>query len=105
MGSHRSPHSSARARQSASSSAARDGDTAVTAVAWSAPSVSWATQARKAESAPPLNATITGASSCSRSRRRTRSGIDDLDADALVALALGFRLQDLDATDLTGRAH
>lgn len=58
-GVHRSPHSAASARQSASSSPASDGDTAVTAWAASRPSARCATAARNAESAPPLNATTT----------------------------------------------
>ena len=51
-------------RQSASSSPASDGDTAVTAWA-SSPRTWWATAARNALSAPPLNATTT------RPRRRS----------------------------------
>src|SRR5436190_6747374 len=100
----------ARARQSSNSLGASDGDTAVTAVTPPDPSVSWATQARKAESAPPENATTTGASSrrrarsAARSARSARSAIDHFQPDAFVALALGFRLHDLDAADLVGRA-
>src|SRR4051812_2180505 len=101
----RRPHSSASARQSSSSSGASDGDTAVTARARS-PSTSLATYASSAESAPPLNATTTSSSDRSSSRRRSRrSAIDDLDADALVALALRLRLHDADATDLVGARH
>ncbi len=55
----RRPHSSARARQSSRSSGASDGETAVTHRTGPAPSVSVATRARKAESAPPLKATTT----------------------------------------------
>ena len=55
---------------------ASEGDTAVTAAARSGPSVSWATQARRAESAPPLKATITRSRSsrCSRSAARSPIG-------------------------------
>src|SRR5947207_13587556 len=103
-GSHCRPHSSTRARQSSSSSAASDGDTAVIASAPWDPSVSWATHAKKAESAPPLKATTTGASSSSRARRAASSGIDNLDANALVALALRLGLEHVDAADLVGGA-
>src|SRR4051812_27729768 len=102
-GVHRRPHSSASSRQSTSSSGASEGDTAVTAWARS-PSTSLATYARNAESAPPLNATTTRSSSRSRARSAASSGIDDLDPDALVALALRLGLDDADAADL-GRAR
>src|SRR5437773_10141936 len=100
-----SPHSAASARQSASSSPANEGDTAVAAITRSVPSVSCATHVRKAESAPPLNATITSPMSRKRSRKTSSSGIHDLDPDALVALALRLGLDHADAADLVCRAH
>ena len=54
---------------------ASEGETAVTARARSGPSVSWATQARNAESAPPLNATTTRSRAPRWSRRTERSPI------------------------------
>ena len=103
----RRPHSAARARQSASSDGASDGDTAVAASTRSGPRVSWATQARKAESAPPLNATTTRPSSAqpaAQDASRSAIGIDDLEADPLVALALRLGLDHPDAPDLVGGA-
>src|SRR5205807_7387460 len=84
---------------------AREGDTAVRAVAPSGPSVSWAAQASRAESAPPLKATTTRPSPRSRARSPSRSPIYDLDADALVALALGLGLHHPHRAHLLGRAH
>src|SRR5207249_5922481 len=49
--------------------------------------------------------TTTRSSSSSRRRSRARSPIDDLEADALVALSLGLGLDDPDAPDLAGRRH
>ena len=56
------PTRAASAAQSSCSKPASDGDTAVTASTRSGPSASWAVQARKAESAPPLKATTTWSS-------------------------------------------
>src|ERR1700686_5894636 len=53
-------HSAASRRQSARSSGASDGETAVTHRTDRGPSVSVATQARKAKTAPPLKATTMG---------------------------------------------
>src|SRR3954447_24254842 len=101
----RRPHSTASARQSFNSSSAREGDTAVAATTWPAPSVSCATHARNAESAPPLNATTRSPRPLMRSRSSSSSAIGDLDPDALVALALRLGLDDADAADLIGRTH
>src|SRR5438270_5845577 len=99
----RRPHSRASDWQSSRSAPASDGDTAVTASDRAGPSTSLATQARKAESAPPLNATTTRSSSRRRARSWARSPIDDLEADALVALALRLGLGDPDAPHVGGR--
>src|SRR5581483_9210087 len=100
----RSDHSRASARQSSRSSTASDGETAVAASACAGPSVSLATQATNALSAPPLNATTTDPSSRRRSRSTVSSAIEHLDPDPLVALALRLGLHDADAADLVGAA-
>src|SRR5262245_48786906 len=101
----RSDHSPANLRQSSRSSPASDGETAVAASTRSDPSVSFATQARNALSAPPLNATTSESNSRSRVCKAMRSAIEDLDANALVALALRLRLHHAHAADLVGTAH
>src|SRR5205807_896120 len=68
-------------------------------------SVSWATHARNAESAPPLNATTSESYSRNRARSAASSGTDDLDANALVALALRLGLEHADPTDICGALH
>ena len=60
------PLAAASDAQSSRSAPASDGDTAVTACTASAPERAWATAARNAESAPPLNATTTRPSESSR---------------------------------------
>ena len=103
---HRSPHSAARVRQSASSDGASDGDTAVAASTRSEPRVSLATQARNAESAPPLNATTTRSKPVQLAAKPVEVShrVDHLESDALVAPALRLGLHHPDPPDLVGGA-
>ncbi len=80
----RRSHSLARARQSASSAPANDGESAVTQSTESLPSASWATLARSEESAPPLNATTTRPSRRSallRSSSEAAPAVEETDTD------------------------